>query len=443
VSRRWRRGVVLALALVATLLLLRAVLGKALGPLVLRRAEQRFEGEFGPFEGWISEEAVGDEENAAVALRLAVAALRLSAEDHQRLRALRSTADPSNDLAGLRPLLSRNAEALAWLDQAAARPRSSFFPRAAMASDATLPIEELSALLRLERLSAALGLLALSEADERGLERALRQLAGLAVALRQQRLGVTSLLAGSAERAYYDLLWRRAALPGGGEVFAAADHLLQRIEAAPGYRAALASDAARAYVSLRAVGAAGEDMRVEEPTWGERFASLLSPWTPQHVEADFLYAYLDLALALDRPRVAWPARLKRLGPSRAVDRLLPWRGPRIVSSLLIPNLLDALQKEQRLDCERRLARLAVSLRLELARRGAYPGRLPEAAVVPLSAERPALVRRPDGGVDLSLPAAAASIRRDLAGLGLVEADPLGRQLALQAERMRWRLAPPN
>ena len=437
-SRRFRRAVVLTLAALAALVLLSAAVGKALGPWALERAKQRFARELGPLDRWTREDPVPAEaDNAALALRRAVGALRLTEEDVRRLREVASSPEPPAEAEALRALLARHAEALAWLDEAAARPHSSFAARAAYFGGAP-SAEDPSSLLRTARLSTALGRLALAEGDDAGLERALGHLGALAAVLRRERVLVTSFLAGAVERSLYELLWRRAARPGGAELFAAVDRLLRRIESSPGLRDALATEAALSAALLRSRAEQGLD---PPQTWGDRLRSLVSPWTAQHLEAELLDTYVDLARALERPPADQPARLRRPVWLRALDVAFPWHGPRWLSSLLIPNLLDSLHKERRLECERRLARLAVDLRLAAARQGAYPDRLPEGPPVALSGERPLFVRTPDGGAELSLPGAEARIRQELAGLRLDERDAPSRQLAAQAARMTWRLPP--
>jgi hypothetical protein len=83
-----------------------------------------------------------------------------------------------------------------------------------------------------------------------------------------------------------------------------------------------------------------------------------------------------------------------------------------IADVMMPNLLDSVYKLLATEESRKLAELAVRLRLEAVERGAYPevpsGRAARAVFGDPTATHPTLERRADGSVVLTHPAAAAA-----------------------------------
>lgn len=158
----------------------------------------------------------------------------------------------------------------------------------------------------------------------------------------------------------------------------------------------------RAAIAVEASWLAGglDDLASEErPTLSEKLRRVpVRLWAPWEIAAGLdLYRRLAQASELPATRIT---DFMQSRPSSA-----PIIG--IIAEMLIPNLIDAVEKHRAGDAARRLAGLAVDLRLHASRHGAYPedlGSYPAAAAPDPYADGGLRYEvRPGGTVELSFP----------------------------------------
>jgi hypothetical protein len=325
--------------------------------------------------------------------------------------------------SGLEAIAHRNEEALRLLDRAAERPDALFATRAGhFGGDSS---DVLPRLMEAGRLVRALAAAATEQADDVLLSVQLDRLATLTRAFRLQRTLAFAGAAISIERSIHASLHERAARPVPPELADRWFVLLESLERAPDLRSILAGEASVADAMTSGTAASSSPTAKVRWYW---------PWKSDHLRADLLGFYAEIATRIETPEARWP---ESSGPDRA-PHLLTWQAilnpfsnPAQFSRFMRPSVLDIVASSQRLDAERALALSA------LAHYGGSAHALPPRVVW----TDEAVIRRAleGGGAELSLSNARERLREKAAGLG--EGDPRRSQLERDAARMVWTLAP--
>ncbi len=408
-------GLTAGLAIVA---LAGAEIALHLGARRLAAATERFEAEVGALDPLahapVDLPAAG---NAADWLRSGAAALELTAEEWQAvdefLRA--ETWTPSREIESL---VARQARALADLRRAGDLGRSTFGIDY-RAGPETLPLDELSEQLRARKVLAADARLALAAGDRRRVLDDLSAIAAQRRALLREPIFVSQLFARAIESGYHDLVQ---------------DLLLSAAADAPLLAAAAAEltagDPQASLASAFAVEAWWMKDAVETAGRGG------FRWRPERLVQTFIAAdavdlYRRLRRASELPASEIDAYLfpETPGVPETETRVMG-----IAARFLVPNLVDGLRKHRASTAARRLAGIAIELRLEALAGGAYPATL-EASPAARSSDPYAggpirYQRHPDGSAELSFPDAEALWR---------EHNPNAQHL--HPPRFVWRLPP--
>lgn len=422
------RRAALLLGLLLALATLRLVLGRLAGPMLVGDARARFETELGPMRPELADQTLPPEDNAGLLLLEAVATLDLSETDRELFQRIGRDPSAVEDLElrrRVRTVVERNREPLALVDRATERPESLLKKR----REYFLGGDEqgtLFGLLDVAKLIRAEGWSAIAEGDDARLLVSVERLATLTRALRQERVVVAALVSFPIEGFLQDLVRRRVADPVPAGAIARLDRALATIEAAPGIRDTLATEFSvgdAVYLELRA--AAGE----EEPGWKELFRL----WDENHVRAEGILAYAELGSLIDRPRAEWPEPAGRPRGDTLRALVDPFSGPTFAREILVPNLRDGIEKAQRNDAARALARASL---------GSFAGELPSDSDRVTYTGESIHTRTLEGGtLELSLPRAAALVQAEADDYPDLD-DSRHHILRRQVERMTWRVAPP-
>lgn len=310
------RGLVLVLAALFTLLTARIVVGKALGDVILARAEAEYVEVFGS----LPESLPPPPEVLEVPV-----ALDLTAAERDALRAVERGVGTPEQIAAVGGI---------------ARPGSELVPLADV--DATR-------WMGAARLYAARGWVALAGADAPALEQEAAALVDLTVGARSHPYLIGTLVATGTE-----VLWHRlaraaaAADPNGGSWV---DSGLLQLAAARDLAAAVAGEGALQLDSMP--GALLDDM--------PKGLALIFPWRAAHFRADALIARSDFVRRVRSPE-PWVKPLERGLVPPLGAWLDPLSVPGITASVLIPGFDSLARAERRLLSARRITRCGLALR---------------------------------------------------------------------------------
>lgn len=283
-------------------------------------------------------------------------------------------------------LAGENADALNLLRRAAAGLEHAPFPDlGGFTGEAPAHAAGLATLLRATTLLVARAGLTLGD-DSLDAASDLAALARLADAVGRQPELVYPLIAHAMEKQFLHGARWMAADPGAPpEVFEALLAAMPRASAGERFSAAIAHSAARGATAI-------EEEKIPREGW-ER----LAPWLRDLAQISTLDAFRAMAEASTDP-LALAETGERMQRQLFIGA--------IVGGLLIPNLVDALYKAKAVDASRRVARLALELRLDRSSvSGGAPG---QGGAGSRPAEVPSEVQvtlRDDGSALLSDPAA--------------------------------------
>ncbi len=365
-----------------------------------RAADAKLEGEFvrkvGPLDpDAYASEVVPDAENAAIWLRAAGAAVALSRADKDligdlgRVPAEQWTAE---QLAAVKGLFSRNAPALMLAERGASLPRSSFMLSGREAVDSKFSTSLID-LMWLARAIDLRGRLAVKQSDWAAFRSAVSELTCLGASLERESPLIGQLVGVATEAMAFDVVRAGVEAPAAGR------------EALQGLDAAIPSmDLARAW--RRAIGALATGVRTGVVQPGDLFdkgstkVELAVP-SPD----DYLRIALEVEGLAARPIGLDAALANRLQRSKDV------RSGRSVAD----HLAGALVRYQGRLSLRRMARIAIALRLATLEEGRYPdslARWPEgSAPDPFTGGPMSYDRRPDGSAVLAVPGAEELFNR--------------------------------
>lgn len=403
----------LALALLATILLLAAVveLVERRGERRLAAAVTRFQQEIGDLDPAAHAPAEPPPaENAAARFRAGAAVLALSEDQRAALGASLQrdwTAAAEIDPA-VAEILRRNSRALAEFRRAGELHRSSYGIDYAAGPDGLL--DDLPQVLRIRRILAADARGGLATGDRERVLADARAIAALRRSLEREPALVCQLLARAVATGYHGLVHDALASDlADPALLAELAALLDQGEATRALAAAFAVEAS--WMSRANLW--------QEAGWRGFLWRLRSPFE----QAAMVDLHRRLARAAELPAAEMAAFVRGDIPGDPVTAIL--------ADMLIPNLMDGLDKHSAAAAERRLAAAAIALRRHALEHGAYPedlGGIPGAELGdPYGGGRLRYDRRADGSAVLSLPAAQTRWR---------ERHP---QPIHHAPRFSWRL----
>lgn len=377
-------GVVLVVAL-AVLLVLRLY-----GSHRLAAADREFAAKLGPIEGNPYASAkVPDEENAAIYLRAGSEAVILSKRDTQRAGELTTTRPDAwmeDDRTFMHRILADNAPPLELIHRAAAFPKTSFGLRD-QRTDVFRSKVPLLKLLWAQRLLYLESCLALQEHDLARFLAAAGAMSTMAKALEQESPLIVPLVGVACEKMLLEATAEALATPDVDErSISQLEKQLVDVDLDRAWRRSLRSE-------FRLPAHAGIAwMANTEPNWAERLRYAL---LGGYVDAPYVERMTFLAGAMGTPFGDGLAeRLNALSTSLNLPKGTP-------------NLVNAVSRFQVVLSERRLARLALSLRRHASQVGTYPTSLatfPEGADRdPFTGGRIVYTLRPDGSAQLTVP----------------------------------------
>jgi hypothetical protein len=373
----------------------------------LHRAEARFEAEAGSLEpASYAPAPVEREQNAATWLAAGIDAAGLTtAQPEIVTRRSERLGSPwtAEDEAAFDALIERLAPARAHLDRAAALERSSQgIDYTSLDLDLELP--DVLAALRIARIVDLHCDLALRRGAIDGAIADVALLERMAAIQRREPLILTALVGAAIERIY---LGRLELVLGAVQDAAQLERLgadLDHLErsAAP-LRRVLAREGAWGHAAMRRSANDPCRQQLASPRltrWLTELsraarALLRVEWVQQ---AELLEAYTALVEGAGEP-------IAGLDAPQSVARLLEkrplWpRGP--VTEALLPNLADAIHKDQATTSMRRLARTALRLRSARLQGGSYPASLPDPPVSDYAGDVADYRRLDDGSVEIAL-----------------------------------------
>ena len=353
---------------------------------------------------------VPENENAAVFLRAGALALVTTTAEAGLVgqAALKPAAQwLPEERAAVERSIAANAPALQLLQRGANLSRSSFGPTAADLQSGmdsrTLP---LLALVRAARLCVADGRLALDSGDEVRLLRSAGVLAAIGRSLDAEAPLIAKLIGIAAERMFLGLVRQAAATPAmAPRTLDALDRLVGTSDLRTEWRRALAAEHAL-WTAAGGESKRGGDDPGEDAGWGLGGLRRLVLGPLQ--EALAVEALADLAPAIDAPYAGESER-----PSATLGGIgRYWTS--LTAAPVVPNLRNSAGRLQATLSQRRMARIALALRLHAASTGSLPDSLasiPESAGAdPFNGEALHYVRRADGSGLLELPGAEAAYK---------------------------------
>lgn len=349
--------------------------------------EQAFTRKVGPLEpAAYASPTVPDGENAAIWLRAAASAMSLSQDDKDLITDLSTS--PAADWTAVQReqaegLLTRNAPALLLVQRAAAMPRSSYLLETVRVHP-DLPLLELIWLARTVNIRARL---AAAEGDWAVLRSSVEGLACIGASLERESPLIAQLIGVASERMMDDALLAAVRSPASDR------QALQGLEATiPDVDLAAAWRRALGYLGA-GVHSGAIDLRDMFDEGTTRVA--MSVPGPD----EYLRIATEIQGLANRPMGLDDALVNRLEASK---RHLQSRPPADI-------LAGSLVRYQSLLSLRRLARLALRLRLAALERGSYPeslARWPESAAPdPLTGGALSYQRNPDGSATIAVPGA--------------------------------------
>ncbi|MFH1176712.1 MAG: hypothetical protein V1750_04830 [Acidobacteriota bacterium] len=366
-----------------------------LGLRVQARAEERsLENEFrekvGPLDpAAYASPVVPDGENAAIWLRAAAAALVLEKADKDlvaEMTSLPADAWTADQRAAIGRLFSRIAPALDLAERASTKRLSSYLLSGTQATSVKpdIPVLELLWLARLIREHA---LFALESGDSAAYRLDVSRLACIAASLERETPLIAQLIGLAAERMMADVILAGVRAPAIER--AALDHLdavIPDVDLATAWRRALGGLGA-------GVHSGGVDLRnMFDAASTKVVMSVPSP-------EEYLRIVLGVAGLASRPMGLDGALADRLEKSKQLEKGRP----------TADTLAGSLVRYQSILSLRRLARLAIAVRLEALDTGRYPDTLaawPEASAPdPFTGGSLRYERRADGSAAISVPGA--------------------------------------
>ncbi len=360
-----------------------------------RSAEQSLESAFreqvGPLDPAAYASAiVPDGENAAIWLRSAAAALTLPKADKDLVGTLSwirnsETWSPEQRTA-FDHLVSRNAPALDLVEKAAARPRSSYLLSGLEAAKIDTPIPLLD-LIWLGRLINERAHVAIAAQDWATYRLSVGELACVGASLERESPLIAQLVGVACERMMAE------AILGGVHAPLADRPALDRLDI-------LIPDVDLASAWKHALGSLGADVYSGSVDLHDLFdAASTKVVMSVPTREEYLRMVLGIARLAARPMGLDDALAARLEKSKQIEKGRP-PGDYLATSIVRYQSILSL---------RRLARLAIALRLQALEAGGYPDSLaawPEAAAPdPFTGGALAYERRADGSAVVSVPGA--------------------------------------
>ena len=370
----------------------------------LEQSKARFEAEAGSLDpASYAPEQVEREHNAAVWLSAGIEAAGLATQQSELVtRRTQALGSPwtAEDEAGFDALIAKLEPARAQMDRAVGLERSSL---GIDYSSMELVVPDLMPWVGAARVLAVHCDLALQrgEVDEAIADVAL--LERMAAVMRREPLTITLLIGGALERFCYDCVEAVLAdvhtLPQIDRLQADLDHLER---SAASLRSVLAREGAWLHLVM--------SKWASEERAKERSSSWLEQWLGEPVRKARALLGVDWLLAANRLEAA--ARLARHAEEpiagleapelfeRELDESSRWlHDP--TTMIVLPNLVDAIHKDQRTTSARRLAHTALRLRRERLERGAYPARLPDPPTSDYAGDIATYRLLDDGGAEIA------------------------------------------
>ncbi len=358
---------------------------------------------------------VEDEDNAAFWLKQGVEMLTFGDQDRGALNVLLGTDQQIPDDA-IEALLARNMEALATLRRAGAAPASSWGLDYSANSPSQAP--DLLGHLWAAKCLAADAVTALAVEDRERLAADVRGLAAFHRALSNEPLLVFQLMATHIEWIHLEIVQR----------------VLSSRLADPAIEAELAAEldrrsTSRSFERTFAVDAIGLKREMD------RLAQRAGIWDRLWSFPERIKASSNLARGIEFfHRSSFAAQI----PAAEIESLMRFDNvPPGVAEILVPNLIDGLEKHRATEASRQLAQLALDLRQYAVDRvvdqGSYPASVDELATEvaanPYGGGELQYVLSPDGSVSLSFPGAEAYWRENTVQTAKPRVQP----------RFTWRL----
>ncbi len=365
-----------------------------------RASDARLESEFVQRVGPLDPEAyaspsVPDEENAAIWLRGAAAAVALSRGDKDLIGDLgRVPADrwtPAQE-AAIERVFSRNAPALTLAERAALLPRASLSLSGREATDSKYSIS-LADLMWLARVVDERARLAARRGDWAQFRLGVTELASLASSVERESPLICQLVGLAMERMMFDAIRAGVESPAlGGEGWHGLEATLPSVELVAAWRRALGAMATGVHAGF-----------VDPRNLFDKDSTKVDLAVPSPEE--YLRIVLEVASLAARPIGLDAALADRLQKTKNVTSGRP----------VADFLAGSLVRYQSIISMRRLARIAIGLRADALANGRYPDTLagwPEAAGAdPFTGGPLTYERRADGSAVLAVPGAEELFNR--------------------------------
>ena len=313
------------------------------------------------------------------------------------------------EVAALRDAITLNRDGLAVLAHARGLEESSFGIPLRQGNEAKLP--NLLEIINATKLVFARGNLALLDGDRAAAVQDTTLLGAVAMALQREHALIVQLIGIAVEKYQLRLAHTLVQDPAlTAEELKQIEGSVLRGDVRAAFATSVAAGGAAICSEFRETGA-GVASGTHTESVPEAFR-VLRPVVGDASAAYCLDSYREIAAALDAPSSRLRDRL-----DRAQKRLDESWGTRLVSKLVLPNLVNASERAS-VNLElRRLTLAAATLRDRARADGAYPSDLaglpPGAAPDPEGAGQWTYERLPDGSARLSAPATAALARKTL------------------------------
>lgn len=361
------------LVVLAGLLLLLLLLHLGLDATAARRlagSVRLAEGRYGPLDpATLAPPPVADADNRAKAIR---AAAELAPAPDPMLSRFASfeEAGPSPELrAAISGVVLRNQIVLGLLDEARRRQASNWNVTYEDGVEARIP--PLLQILNLAKLNAAAGRLALLEGRTADAVTAVSRGAAIAESMRQEPVLIMQLIRIAIDT--YGLRLAReivAAGPPGVPEVAEMEEAFRDRSPRDSLHASLVAEVKEVFAMFPPNGGTGRALYADVPMLiDNRFLS----WLLRPAIRDNARFYLDsMVTMIDYQAVPRPERLRRFGASPARPSARPWH---VVAEMLLPNLLNAIDRADLWEARFAVARVGLALERHRLARGEYPASL--------------------------------------------------------------------
>jgi len=396
------RTVVRVLGIALAVLLAAGLAARIYGKRRLAAAETRLAAALAPYSAAsLTSPAVPANENAAIVLRAGAQALLLPRPDAALAGTLALRAAPewsAEERGELDRIVAANAPGLELLERGSKMPRSSF--ELTRERDGSLDFGNLPllALVNAARLEMAVALRALDAGDQAKFLASAAVVAKIGESLGAEAPLIAKLIGIAGERMFLGLARRAVADPSAtpatlralGELIGTSDLRLE-------WKRCLAAEHGLWQAAVERNEAGALDRRDDEPTVFRRVTGyVFGPWAAARA-TEALSAIVD---APDTPYAEAKASL----PAPFVQLSRSWLDA--VAGPVVPNLLNSSGRLQATLSQRRMARVALALRLHASASGALPASLeaiPEASAAdPFTGGNLSYELRPDGSAVLEL-----------------------------------------